>query len=69
MMLEFDDLPRDFLMKYPERIDRVAADDLRRTAGRFLNPEKTATLVLGNEKAFEVPLSTAGEVIKIEGGL
>ena len=69
MMLEFDDLPRDFLMNYPERIDRVAADDLRRTAGRFLNPEKTATLVLGNEKAFEVPLSTAGEVIQIEGGL
>lgn len=69
MMLEFDSLPLDFLMKYPEQINQVTAEDLRRTAGRFLNREKTATLVLGNEKAFESPLSAVGKVTRIEGDL
>lgn len=67
MMLEFDSLPQDFLKKYPERIDQVSAEDLLRTAGRYLNRETTVTLVLGNEKAFDAPLSTLGEVIRIEG--
>ena len=69
MMLEFDSLPQDFLMKYPERIDRVTAEDLQRTAGRCLNREKAVTLVLGDEKAFDAPLSTLGEVIRIEGDI
>jgi predicted Zn-dependent peptidase len=69
MMLEFDALPRDFLLKYPERIDGIAAEDLKRTAERFLNREKTAILVLGDEKAFDAPLSSVGKVIRIEGGL
>ncbi|MBA4396990.1 MAG: insulinase family protein [Syntrophus sp. (in: bacteria)] len=69
MMLEFDSLQQDFLMKYPGRIGHVTAEDLQRTAGRYLNREKAVTLVLGNEKAFDAPLSTLGEVIRIEGDL
>jgi predicted Zn-dependent peptidase len=69
MMLEFDSLPQDFLMKYPERIEQVTAEDMQRTADRYLNREKAVTLVLGDEKAFDTPLSTLGEVINIEGDL
>lgn len=70
MMLEFDSLPQDFLMKYPERIGQVTAEDVQRTAGRYLNREKAVTLVLGDEKAFDKPLSTLGEEVKrIEGDL
>jgi zinc protease len=69
MMLEFDLLPQDFLMKYPERIDKVTAEGLQQTAGRCLNGERAVTLVLGDEKAFNAPLSTLGEVIRIEGDI
>ncbi len=69
MMLEFDSLPQDFLMKYPERVGQVTAEDLQRTAVRYLSREKAVTLVLGDEKAFDKPLSTLGEVKKIEGDL
>jgi len=69
MMLEFDSLPQDFLMKYPERIEEVTPEDLKRTADRYLNREEAVTLVLGDEKAFDKPLSTLGEVKRIEGDL
>jgi zinc protease len=69
MMLEYDRLPQDFLLKYPEQIDKVTAEDLQQTACRYLNRERAVTLVLGDEKAFDKPLSSAGKVIKIEGDL
>lgn len=69
MMLEYDRLPQDFLMKYPERIDQVTAEGLQRTARLYLFREKAVTLVLGNEKAFDKPLSTLGDVKRIEGDL
>jgi len=69
MMLEFDSLPQEFLLKYPERIEQVTAEDLQRAAERYLNREKAVTLVLGDEKAFDKPLSALGEVKRIEGDL
>jgi zinc protease len=69
MMLEFDSLPQDFLMKYPERIEQVTPEDLQRTADRYLKREEAVTLVLGDEKAFDKPLSTLGEVKRIEGDI
>jgi len=69
MMIEYDRLPEDFLIKYPERIDKVTAEDLHRTARRYFKAEKAITLVLGNEKNFEKPLSTLGNIIKINGDL
>jgi zinc protease len=68
-MLEYDRLPQDFLMKYPDQIDKVTTEDLQQTARRYLNREKAVTLVLGDEKAFDKPLSSAGKVISIEGDL
>lgn len=69
LMLEYDRLPGDFLIKYPERIDRVNAEELQRTALRCLSGENAVTLVLGNEKTFDKPLSTMGNIINIKGEL
>jgi predicted Zn-dependent peptidase len=69
MMLEYDRLSGDFLLKYPERIDRVTAEELQRTADRYLSRENAVTLVLGDENKFDKPLSSVGEVIRIKGDL
>ncbi len=69
MMLEYDRLPQDFLMKYPQQIDRVTAEALHQTANRYLNRERAVTLILGDEKAFDKPPSSLGKVIRIEGDL
>ena len=61
-MLEYEDLPGDFLSTYRDRISRVTADDVRNAAIRHLD-ENTATLfVLGDESGFDKPLSEFGEV-------
>lgn len=69
MMLEYDRLPPDFLLQYPRRIESVTEEALQRIANNLLSTEKTVTLVLGNEKAFDRPLSTLGRVVQIEGDL
>jgi zinc protease len=69
MAIEFDQLPKDFLAAYTAQIDKVTPGDLQRTAGRYLTREKAVTLVLGNEKTFDKPLSTLGEVKIIKGDL
>jgi zinc protease len=69
MTLEYDQLPQDFLTKYPAQIDKVTPEDLQRTARRYLTREKAVTLVLGNEKTFDKPLSTLGDVQRIKGDL
>ena len=62
MMLEFEHLPPDYLVKYQDRIGQVAKEDLARVANRYLVPAKTITLVMGQEKDFEQPLTAFGTV-------
>ncbi len=69
MMLKYDQLPQDFLKRYPQRISQTTSEELQRTALLFLSKEKTITLVVGNEKAFDKPLSTLGKVRNIKGDL
>ena len=70
MMIEYDGLPRDFLITYRDRIDQVSEADIRVVAARYFSGRDFVTLVLGDEKAFEKPLSDLGKVISsIEGAL
>ncbi|HEY0593725.1 MAG TPA: pitrilysin family protein, partial [Thermoanaerobaculia bacterium] len=62
MTLEFYGYPPDFLEKYRAGIDKVTVEDLQRAAGKFIRPEELAILVVGNEKDFDKPLSSRGEV-------
>lgn len=67
MMLEFDGMPQDFLKRYPERISLTTATELQKAAQSHLERKKAVVLVLGNEEAFEKPLSGMGNVIWIQG--
>ncbi len=66
MDLEFDSLPADYLRTYPDRVQAVSLEDLKRTAEAYLNPEKALLLVVGKEKDFERPLSDFGPLQRIE---
>ena len=62
LMLEFDQLPQDYLLTYQDRITRVSSEEVARVAGRYLLPEETVTLVMGQENDFDQPLATFGRV-------
>jgi zinc protease len=62
LMLEFDQLPQDYLLTYQDRITRVSSEEVASVAGRYLLPEETVTLVMGQEKDFDQPLTAFGRV-------
>jgi len=66
MMLEYQELPPDFLGTYRERIAAVKAEDVKRMAVKYLDPEKAIILVVGQEKNFDAPLSSFGPVNREE---
>ncbi|MBN2254168.1 MAG: insulinase family protein [Deltaproteobacteria bacterium] len=65
LLLEYYDLPRDFLESYRQRIEDVTENDLLRAAGTYLQDGEAPILVLGNEKKFDRPLSSFGTVKQI----
>jgi predicted Zn-dependent peptidase len=52
MSYEYDGLPPDFLERYRDRVEAVTAADVRRVAASYLLPDRAATVVVGEEKAF-----------------
>lgn len=68
MMLEFEKLPADYLLKYQRNINKVGGDDLTRVAKRYLNADKSMTMLMGQEKDFDMPPSNFGtvEIIRSE---
>lgn len=63
---EFDLLPADYLLTYPEQVKAVTREDLNRVAGKHLHPDHSLLLVVGQEKDFDQPLSSFGPVNRIE---
>ena len=66
MMIEFHGLPPDYLRTYRGRIEAVNRDDVLRVAGQYLRDGRATTLVVGNEQNFDRPLSTFGDIHKID---
>ena len=66
MMIEYDTLPQNFLFTYKKKIGEVSEEDVNHTAARYFTSQNFVTLVLGNETAFDKPLSSLGKVIKID---
>ncbi len=62
MMLEFEKLPSDYLLKYQQNINKVGRDDLTRVAKRYLSTGKSITLLMGQEKDFDMPAANFGTV-------
>ena len=69
LMVEYDKLPEDYLVTYRNRIEKVSRDDVKRVALKYPPLEGAVILVVGNENAFDQPLSLFGKVNRIKGGL
>lgn len=65
MMLEYLELPEDYLTSFRDRINNVTSEDLKRVADRYLADRYETIFVLGNDKEFDKPLSTLGNVNKV----
>jgi len=58
--------PQDYLERFQAGIAKVTADDCLRVAKKYWKPEKLVTVVVGNDKEFDGPLSKIGEVVEID---
>lgn len=64
--LKYYGYPDDYLQNYTRKIESVTKEDVLRVAGKFLHPEQTVILVVGNSKKFDKPLSAFGKVETIK---
>jgi zinc protease len=66
VLLEFYGYPPDYWQKYQHGIEAVTAADVERVAKKYVHPDQLAVLVVGNEKDFDKPLATVGNVTPID---
>ncbi|MCD4782810.1 MAG: insulinase family protein [Candidatus Eremiobacteraeota bacterium] len=64
MMLEYNNMPRDYYEKYLDNIQKVTVEDVQRVAKKYLDPDKMTILVVGNPKDFDKPLKSTGIEVK-----
>jgi predicted Zn-dependent peptidase len=64
--LEYYGYPKDYLDRYRENIAKVTKEDVLRAARKHLHPEAMVISVVGNDAAFDKPLSTIGVVTDIK---
>ncbi|HEV3039844.1 MAG TPA: pitrilysin family protein [Candidatus Angelobacter sp.] len=64
--LEFHHYPADFLERYQKGVEKVTAEDVDRVARKYLGKDKFAVLVVGKSADFDKPLSTFGQVTKVD---
>jgi zinc protease len=69
LMIEYDNLPPDYLATYRDKIAKVEPEELKRVATRYLSPDETVTFILGNESAYNQVITTFGNVSRIEDHL
>jgi predicted Zn-dependent peptidase len=60
--LEFYGYQSDYLDRYRERIAAVTREDIQRAARKHLRPDAFKLVVVGDQKNFDKPLSTFGNV-------
>jgi zinc protease len=48
--VEYFQLGLDYPDRYPDLIQRVTRDDVRRVAQKYLKPEKLITVIVANQK-------------------
>lgn len=64
--LAFYGYPDGYLENYRDNIAKVSKDDVLRVAKQYLHPDKLVITVVGDEKKFDKPLSSLGEVKEIK---
>lgn len=70
LRLEYYSYPEGFLENYRDNLAKVTKDDVLRVSRQYLHPERMITVVVGDEKKFDAPLSKLGPVreLKLENG-
>ncbi|BAZ39836.1 peptidase M16-like protein [Calothrix sp. NIES-4101] len=67
MRYEYYGYPADFLFTYRKQVEATTAADVQKVAQKYLKPDSLITLVVGNQKAIEPPLSQlANQVTAID---
>src|SRR6516165_9642663 len=66
MTYEFYHYPLDFLERYRGEIEKVTAQQVQQVAKKYLQKDKLAVLVVGNDREFDKPLSSLGSVTKVD---
>jgi predicted Zn-dependent peptidase len=64
-MLEYYGYPKGYLEHYRDNIAKVTAEDVLRVARKYLRPMEMSLMVVGDDRKFDSPLSTIGEVKEI----
>jgi predicted Zn-dependent peptidase len=58
--------PSDFLDQYQRGIEAVTLEQVSAAAGKYLQPDRVAILVVGNPEKFDAPLSGFGSVNAVD---
>jgi len=60
--IEYQDLPATYLDTYVDKVKAVTKADVQRVAQKYLHPDESALLVVGNKDKFDKPLDSFGPV-------
>jgi zinc protease len=66
LMIEYENLPDDFLVTYRHKIGKVSAEDIRNSAVQDLTPGRAILLIIGNDQVYKDILNQFGGVNRIE---
>jgi len=58
--------PKDFLERFRGAVEKVSAVEVNRVARKYIDKSKLAVLVVGNPKEFDKPLTTFGQVTRLD---
>ena len=58
--------PADFLERYRAGVEKVTIADIQRVANQYVQPDKLATVVVGNAAEIQPALSTMGKVTPLD---
>jgi zinc protease len=66
MTYAYNGYPMDFMETIRMGVEKVTRADVLRVAKKYLQPDRVQILVVGNQKDFDKPLSSLGEVNVID---
>ncbi|MGL5832053.1 MAG: M16 family metallopeptidase, partial [Waterburya sp.] len=65
MRYEYFDYPEDFIFSYQDKVQNTSREDILDAAQKYLQPDQLVTLVVGNVKGMNPPLSNLQEEIRL----